>query len=110
MTTVTTAAIRVNGLEKSFKDLHVLRGVDFDVAPGQHLRPARLERRGQDHRHSDPVHPAQAGCRHRGVSGFDVATQAQDVRESISLTGSSPPSTRSSAGARTSCWSRSCGT
>ena len=30
----TEAAIRVQGIEKSFKDLHVLRGVDLDVAPG----------------------------------------------------------------------------
>ena len=30
----TDAAIHVLGLQKSFKDLHVLRGVDFDVAPG----------------------------------------------------------------------------
>ena len=34
MTTQAPPAIRVQGLEKSFKDLHVLRGVDFDVAPG----------------------------------------------------------------------------
>ena len=34
--TMTTAApaIRVQGIEKSFKDLHVLRGVDFDVTAG----------------------------------------------------------------------------
>ena len=30
----TATAIRVAGLEKSFKDVHVLRGVDFDVARG----------------------------------------------------------------------------
>jgi len=30
----TDAAIRVKGLQKSYKDLHVLRGVDFDVATG----------------------------------------------------------------------------
>ena len=29
-----TSAIHVQGLEKSFKTLHVLRGVDFDVARG----------------------------------------------------------------------------
>jgi branched-chain amino acid transport system ATP-binding protein len=34
MTSTTDAAIRVTGLEKSYKDLDVLRGVDFDVAPG----------------------------------------------------------------------------
>ncbi len=28
------AAIRVRGLQKSYKTLEVLRGVDFDVAPG----------------------------------------------------------------------------
>ena len=60
MTSNSDAAIRVTGLEKSFKDLHVLRGVEFDVARGQHLRPAGLERRRQDHGHQDPVHPAQA--------------------------------------------------
>ena len=27
-------AIQVQGLEKSYKELRVLRGVDFDVAPG----------------------------------------------------------------------------
>ena len=30
----TDAAIRVQGLEKSYKELRVLRGVDFDVARG----------------------------------------------------------------------------
>jgi ABC-2 type transport system ATP-binding protein len=30
----TEPAIRVRGIEKSYKDLHVLRGVDFDVAVG----------------------------------------------------------------------------
>ena len=37
----------------------MLRGVDFEVARGQHLRPARLQRRGQDHGREDPVHAAQ---------------------------------------------------
>jgi ABC-2 type transport system ATP-binding protein len=31
---MTAAAIQVRGVEKSYKDLHVLRGVDFDVARG----------------------------------------------------------------------------
>ena len=34
MTAPPTEVIRVRGLEKSFKELHVLRGVDFEVAPG----------------------------------------------------------------------------
>ena len=44
MTTPTAEAIRVEGLEKSFGDLHVLRGVDLDGGAGHHLRPARLQR------------------------------------------------------------------
>jgi hypothetical protein len=34
MTTQTAQAIRVQGLEKSYKELRVLRGVDFDVTRG----------------------------------------------------------------------------
>ncbi len=54
---------------------------------GQHLRPARLERRGQDHglKILSTLLKADAGT--ASVNGFDVATQAADVRESISLTG-----------------------
>jgi ABC-2 type transport system ATP-binding protein len=35
-TTPPAPAIRVQGLEKSYPKVPVLRGVDFDVAPGQH--------------------------------------------------------------------------
>jgi hypothetical protein len=38
----TEAAIQVQGLEKSYQELEVLRGADFDVA-GEQLRPARTE-------------------------------------------------------------------
>ncbi len=31
---MSTPAIQVRGLEKSYKQLRVLRGVDFEVAPG----------------------------------------------------------------------------
>ncbi|MGW2198775.1 hypothetical protein ACWCSH_41370 [Streptosporangium sp. NPDC001682] len=34
MTTRQAQAIHVQGLEKSYKELRVLRGVDFDVARG----------------------------------------------------------------------------
>ena len=61
----TEPAIRVQGIEKSFKDLHVLRGVDFDVAAGQHLRAARLQRRRQDHAGADPVDAAEGRRGHR---------------------------------------------
>jgi ABC-2 type transport system ATP-binding protein len=55
---VQVPAIHLRGLEKSYKELRVLRGVDFKADTGT----------------------AQ-------VNGFDVARQAADVRESISLTG-----------------------
>jgi ABC-2 type transport system ATP-binding protein len=80
-------AIQVQGLEKSYKELHVLRGVDFDVERGQHLRPARLQRGGQDHGRENPVHAAQVRHGTGSINGFDVATQPANVRESISLTG-----------------------
>jgi ABC-2 type transport system ATP-binding protein len=39
-------AVRVQGLEKSYQKLEVLRGVDFDVAPGAAFSPcsARMGR------------------------------------------------------------------
>ena len=61
----TEAAIRVQGVEKSFKDVHVLRGVDFEVARGQHLRAVRFERRGQDHTGADPVDAVEGRRGHR---------------------------------------------
>ena len=84
----TTPAIEIAGLTKSFGDHAVLRGVDLRVACGHHRRPARLQRRRQDHRREDPVHAARgptaaAAC----VDGHDVADEPARVRESISLTG-----------------------
>jgi ABC-2 type transport system ATP-binding protein len=80
-------AIRGRDLEKSYKELHVLRGVDFDVARGSIFRPARLERAGKTTvvRILSTLLKADAGT--ASVNGFDVATQAADVRESFSLTG-----------------------
>jgi ABC-2 type transport system ATP-binding protein len=83
----TDAAIRVTGLEKSFKDLHVLRGVDFDVARGSIF--ALLGSNGAGKTTvvkilSTLLRP-DAGT--ATVGSFNVATQPADVRESISLTG-----------------------
>ena len=89
----------------------MLRGVDFDVAPGQHLRPARLERGGQDHGRAHPGHPAArptragrgARLRRRHPGGRRAASRSASP-------GSSRRSTRSSPGARTWCSWRACGT
>jgi len=80
-------AIHVQGLEKSYKQLHVLRGVDFDVARGTIF--ALLGSNGAGKTTAVKILStllgADAGT--ASVNGFDVGTRAADVRESISLTG-----------------------
>ena len=81
------SAIRVEGIEKSFKDLHVLRGVDFDVARGSIFALLGSNGAGKTTvvRILSTLLKADAGA--ASVEGFDVAGKPGDVRESISLTG-----------------------
>ena len=89
MTTTQTLApaIRVQGIEKSFKDLPVLRGVDFDVKAGSIFALLGSNGAGKTTlvRILSTLLKADAGT--ATVQGFDVASQPGDVRESISLTG-----------------------
>jgi len=80
-------AIHVQGLEKSYKTLEVLRGVDFDVARGSIFALLGSNGAGKTTvvKILSTLLKADAGT--ASVDGFDVATQAADVRESISLTG-----------------------
>ena len=80
-------AIRVRGLEKSYKQLEVLRGVDFDVAPGRIFALLGSNGAGKTTvvRILSTLLKVDAGA--ASVNGFDVATHAAQVRESISLTG-----------------------
>ena len=80
-------AIRVQGLEKSYKKLEVLRGVDFEVAPGSIFALLGSNGAGKTTvvRILSTLLAPDAGTAH--VNGFDVATQSAQVRESISLTG-----------------------
>lgn len=80
-------AIHVQGLQKSYKELHVLRGVDFDVARGSIFALLGSNGAGKTTvvKILSTLLKADAGT--ASVSGFDVATQAADVRRSISLTG-----------------------
>jgi len=80
-------AIRVHGLVKSYNKLEVLRGVDFDVAPGSIFALLGSNGAGKTTvvRILSTLLRADSGT--AGVNGFDVATQAANVRESISLTG-----------------------
>jgi ABC-2 type transport system ATP-binding protein len=87
MTTQQVQAIHVQGLEKSYKQLQVLRGVDFDVARGSIFALLGSNGAGKTTvvKILSTLLKADAGT--ASVNGFDVATQAGDVRESISLTG-----------------------
>ncbi|MEV2271971.1 ABC transporter ATP-binding protein [Nonomuraea africana] len=87
MTTQQAPAIQVHGLEKSYKELQVLRGVDFDVARGSIFALLGSNGAGKTTivRILSTLLKADAGTAR--VNGFDVATQPADVRESISLTG-----------------------
>ena len=80
-------AIRVQGLEKSYQELHVLRGVDFDVARGSIFALLGSNGAGKTTvvRILSTLLRADAGT--TSVNGFDVATRPAKVRESISLTG-----------------------
>ncbi|MGC4755557.1 ABC transporter ATP-binding protein [Micromonospora trifolii] len=81
------SAIHVHGLEKSFKDLKVLRGVDIDVARGSIFALLGSNGAGKTTvvKILSTLLRADAGTAR--VNGFDVAAQAAEVRESISLTG-----------------------
>ena len=87
MTTQQVQAIHVQGLEKSYKKLHVLRGVDFDVARGSIFALLGSNGAGKTTvvRILSTLLEADAGT--VTVNGFDVATQPAKVRESFSLTG-----------------------
>jgi ABC-2 type transport system ATP-binding protein len=80
-------AIQVQDLEKSYKELRVLRGVNFDVARGSIFALLGSNGAGKTTvvRILSTLLRADAGTAR--VNGFDVAAQAADVRESISLTG-----------------------
>ncbi len=79
--------VRVHGLEKSFRKLHVLRGVDFEVAPGSIFALLGSNGAGKTTvvKILSTLLRADAGS--ASIDGFDVATQAAKVRENISLTG-----------------------
>jgi ABC-2 type transport system ATP-binding protein len=87
MTTRTVQALHVQGLEKSYKEVRALRGVDFDVERGTILALLGANGAGKTTviKILSTLLKPDAGT--ASVAGFDVATHPADVRESISLTG-----------------------
>lgn len=86
-TAVSRPAIRVQGLEKAYRDVRVLRGVDFAVERGSIFALLGSNGAGKTTviKILSTLLKASAGTAE--VNGCDVAIEAADVRESISLTG-----------------------
>jgi ABC-2 type transport system ATP-binding protein len=80
-------AVRVDGLEKSYKEVEVLRGVDFDVPRGSIFALLGPNGAGKTTVVKILATLLKADAGTANVNGFDVATQAADARRSISLTG-----------------------
>ena len=83
----TEVAIQAQGIQKSFRDLHVLQGVDFEVQAGTIFALLGSNGAGKTTlvRILSTLLKADAGT--ATVYGYDVAAKPGDVRESISLTG-----------------------
>src|SRR4051794_8335368 len=81
------ATMQVHGLRKSFENLPVLKGVDFDVARGSIFALLGSNGAGKTTivRILSTLLKPDSGT--ASVGGFDVVTQPARVRESISLTG-----------------------
>ncbi len=80
-------AIQVKGLQKSYKQLHVLQGVDLEVEKGTVFALLGSNGAGK----TTIVKILTTLLKQDGgiaaVNGFDVAAKPDDVRQSISLTG-----------------------
>ncbi|MCM3501116.1 ABC transporter ATP-binding protein [Microbacterium sp. P26] len=83
----TAPAIRVRGLVKSYGDVHVLTGVDLDVARGSIVALLGSNGAGKTTavRILSTLLAADGGTAQ--VDGLDVATEGARVRAAISLTG-----------------------
>ena len=80
-------AIQVKGLQKSYKKLPVLKGVDFEVEQGSIFALLGSNGAGKTTivRILTTLLKQDAGV--AAVNGFDVASRPDSVRQSISLTG-----------------------
>jgi ABC-2 type transport system ATP-binding protein len=80
-------AIQVKGLQKSYKKLHVLKGVDLEVDAGSIFALLGSNGAGKTTivRILATLLKPDSGT--AAVNGFDVAAKPDEVRQSISLTG-----------------------
>jgi ABC-2 type transport system ATP-binding protein len=80
-------AIQVKGLHKSYKQLHVLKGVDFEVKKGSIFALLGSNGAGKTTIVKILTTLLKQDSGTATVNGFDVAAKPDDVRQSISLTG-----------------------
>ncbi|BDZ54073.1 hypothetical protein GCM10025870_11460 [Agromyces marinus] len=98
-------AIRVQGIEKAFGEVEVLRGADFEVERGTVFALLGSNGAGKTTlvRIMSTLLAADAGI--ATVNGHDVVAAPAEVRESISLTGQFAAVDDVLTGRRTSSWS-----
>lgn len=82
-----TPAIQVHGLHKSYQQLQVLKGVDFEVAPGSIFALLGSNGAGKTTIIKILATLLTPDSGTATVNGFDVAARPDQVRQSISLTG-----------------------
>ncbi len=80
-------AIQVKGLQKSYKKLHVLKGVDFEVEKGSIFALLGSNGAGKTTIVKILTTLLKQDGGTAAVNGFDVAAKPGNVRQSISLTG-----------------------
>ena len=80
-------AIQVKGLQKSFKQLHVLKGVDFEVEKGSIFALLGSNGAGKTTIVKILTTLLKPEGRTATVNGFDAVSNPDSVRRSISLTG-----------------------
>lgn len=80
-------AIQVKGLQKSYKKLHVLKGVDFEVEKSSIFALLGSNGAGKTTIIKILTTLLKQDSGNVIVNGFDVASKPDNVRQSISLTG-----------------------
>lgn len=84
---MTDSIIKVKGLQKSFKNTKVLKGVDFEIKKGEVFALLGSNGAGKTTTINILATLIAADSGVAKVNGFDVAKQPGQVRSSISLTG-----------------------
>lgn len=80
-------SIQVKGLQKSYKNLHVLKGVDFEVKTGSIFALLGSNGAGKTTIVKILATLIKQDSGNVTVNGFDVTSKPGNVRQSISLTG-----------------------